>query len=100
MAVENDYYLQLACYKLAVERILNEKVGGLYIYFTDKGHLHESSWQSDPGQVIKDMLGKIRDYEKNRNQWRLDLNEMKKDNRECRFCEYRDTLCGKKEGSI
>jgi ATP-dependent helicase/nuclease subunit A len=63
VAEENDYHLQLACYKWAVESILNEKVGRTYIYFTDKGLLLESRRQIDPGVMIDDMLEKIKEYE-------------------------------------
>jgi ATP-dependent helicase/nuclease subunit A len=63
VAEENDYHLQLACYRWAVESILNEKVGQTYIYFTDKGSLLESRRQIDPGVIIDEMLEKTREYE-------------------------------------
>jgi ATP-dependent helicase/nuclease subunit A len=63
VAEENDYHLQLASYKWAVESILDEKVGQTYIYFTDKGFLLESRRQIDPGTIIDEMLEKIREYE-------------------------------------
>ena len=93
VAEENDYNLQLACYKWAVERILNEKVGRLYIYFTDRGALMESRWKGDPEQVIKEMIGRIREYERDMYQWINDLDKIRKRNGECRFCEYRWNLC-------
>jgi len=93
VAEENDYHLQLACYKWAVERILNEKVGGLYLYFTDKGYLLESLRQIDPEQVVNEMLEKIWEYEENGDHLARDLNKMRKDMEECRFCEYKESFC-------
>jgi len=93
VAEENDYHLQLACYKWAVERILNEKVGALYLYFTDKGYLLESLRQVDPEQVVNVMLEKIWEYEENGDHLARDLNKMRKDMKECRFCEYKENFC-------
>ncbi|MDB9822785.1 UvrD-helicase domain-containing protein [Deltaproteobacteria bacterium] len=93
VAEENDYHLQLACYKWAVESILNEKVGGLYIYFTDRGYLLESRQQNDPEKMVNKMLEKTGDYEEDKEYWARDLEEMGKDIKECRFCEFREGLC-------
>jgi len=94
---ENDYHLQLACYRWAAERILNEKVGDLYIYFTDRGHLLKASFEGYPEKIIEDMLKKIGDYETDRKNLDRDRREMR-DMRECRICEYRGILC--REGEI
>jgi len=93
VAEENGYHLQLACYKWAVERITNEKVGRLYIYFTDKGYLLESRSQGDPKDVFDEMLGKIIEYEEKSEYWNRDLKRIKKGMKECRFCEYRENFC-------
>jgi ATP-dependent exoDNAse (exonuclease V) beta subunit len=95
VAEDNDYHLQLACYRWAVENILNEKVGGLYIYFTDRGYLFESRQQKDPEKMVNRMLEKIGRYEKNVENWVRDLKEMDRDMKECRFCEYREGFCVK-----
>jgi len=94
VAEENGYNLQLACYRWAVEHILNEKVGELYIYFTDGGHLLKSHWGGDLEKIFNKMLQEVRDYENNRDRWVRDLREMKRDKSNCRFCEYRANLCG------
>jgi ATP-dependent helicase/nuclease subunit A len=96
VAEENGYHLQLACYKWATERILNEKVGSLYIYFTDKNYLLESRMPCDTKDIFNEMLVEIIEYEKNMDYWTRGLKEIKKDIKECRFCEYRENLC--KEG--
>jgi len=97
VAEENDYHLQLACYKWAVEHILNEKVGDLYIYFTDRGHLLNSRWDGNPEDMIEEVLRKIGDHEANRDRWGQDfIATMKKDVSDCRFCEYEAVLCSKR----
>jgi ATP-dependent helicase/nuclease subunit A len=90
---ENDYGLQLACYKWAVEHILHETVGDCYIYFTDRGHLFKSSWEGHPRQIVEEMLDKIRDYENDREGWVQALRERKRDRGDCRYCEYETILC-------
>jgi hypothetical protein len=90
---ENDYGLQLACYKWAVEHILHEPVGDCYIYFTDRGHLFKSSWEGHPEQIVEEMLRKIRAYENDRERWIQDLRERKMDGSDCRYCEYETILC-------
>ena len=93
VAKEEDYYLQLSCYKWAVESILNEKVAGLYIYFTDKGHLLESHTDDNPERVIDEMLAKIRDYEEKRQNLENDQKRIREESTRCLSCGYRDTFC-------
>jgi len=90
---ENDYGLQLACYKWAVEHILKEKVGDCYIYFTERGYLFKSNWEGRPEQIVEEMLIKIRDYENDRERWVQDLRAEKRDRSDCRFCEYEAIFC-------
>jgi len=89
---ENDYNLQLACYKWAVEHILNQAVGELYIYFTDGGKLIKSHWEGHPADIIEEMIESVKNYEADRSQWVQDLREMKKDRKECVYCDY-ERLC-------
>ncbi len=90
---ENDYNLQLACYKWAVEHILNEEVGDLYIYFTDGGKLIKSHWEGHPKDIVEEMLRKVKDYEADRTRWVRDLSEMKRDRNACLYCDYKGVLC-------
>jgi ATP-dependent exoDNAse (exonuclease V) beta subunit len=90
---ENDYGLQLACYKWAVEHILHQKVVDCYIYFTERGYLFKSGYEGNPEQVVEEMLRKIRDYENDRERWVRDLRARKRDRSDCRFCEYDAILC-------
>jgi len=91
VAEENNYFLQLACYKYAVERITNEKVDGLYIYFTDTGDLLESGSQADAEGLIKDVIKKIKEREGNKPRNDIDRNNI--DILKCRLCGYRDAFC-------
>jgi hypothetical protein len=93
VARENDYHLQLSCYRWAVESILNEKVGGLYIYFTDKGHLLESHTDDNPESVIDEMMVKIKDYEEKRHHLEDDKKRMREQSTKCLLCGYSDTFC-------
>jgi len=92
VAEENYYHLQLACYKWAVERILNEKIGRLYLYFTDNGYLLESRIQDGSKDMFDKMLREITEYEKNMG-YPGDMKETGKARKECRYCEYRDKFC-------
>ncbi len=93
---ENDYNLQLACYKWAVEHILNEEVRDRYIYFTDGGKLIKSHWEGHPVDIIEQMLQAAKNYEAHRSQWVQDLKEMKQDRRDCEHCGY-ERLCEAEE---
>ncbi|MFC1495642.1 PD-(D/E)XK nuclease family protein, partial [Thermodesulfobacteriota bacterium] len=92
---ENNYDMQLAFYRWAVEKILGERVGRQIIYFLDKGILKEVNWKGDPLQVIEEIIFKMRKYEENPGEWKKDLSEVRKDDTECRFCEYRNSICMK-----
>ncbi|MBW1911971.1 MAG: PD-(D/E)XK nuclease family protein [Deltaproteobacteria bacterium] len=90
---ENGYNLQLACYKWAAERLLDQEVGDVYIYFTDKGHLHKSQWEGDPGDLIETMLERIRECIGSGDQRVSDLIGLKGNETDCRSCEYRELPC-------
>jgi ATP-dependent exoDNAse (exonuclease V) beta subunit len=89
---QNDYNLQLACYKWAVEHILNEEVTDRYIYFTDGGKLIKSDWVGHPEDIIEQMLQAAKNYEADRSRWVQDLREMKQDRKACEHCGYK-RLC-------
>jgi len=86
----NNYFLQLACYKYAVERITGEKAEGLYIYFTDTGDLIESSLLPDAGAFLIDIGEKIREYSV---KGRPAMDRERLDMSRCRSCGYREALC-------
>ena len=92
-ALENNYFLQLACYKYAVERITRERVDGLYIYFTDNGCLLESEFHDDAGQSINEVIEKIRGYSGKRGDRAKDINDSIPDTAKCRYCGYRQDFC-------
>ena len=89
-AEKNNYFLQLACYKYAVERITGERVGGLYVYFTDTGDMIESGLLPDAGAFLKDISAKIREYSK---KGRPVMEREGLDMSKCRSCGYREAFC-------
>ncbi len=93
VAEEHDYNLQLACYKWAVERMLKEEVGDLYIYFTDAGRLIRSQWEGRPEDVIEKMLHWPQQDEADRSLLKYGLGDIEGNQKECRYCEYRGVLC-------
>jgi ATP-dependent helicase/nuclease subunit A len=90
---ENNYDMQLAFYRWAVENLLNEKVGKLYNYFADRGQLLEVDWKGNPIQILEEIIKKIKKYERNREEWEKDLDEIKNNGASCRFCEYQKNIC-------
>jgi ATP-dependent helicase/nuclease subunit A len=92
VAEQNDYFLQLACYKYAVEHITGEKVKGLYIYFTDTGDMLESDFPLDAGDFFKGVCGKIAEYT-GRRQPSMDSDCKNFDMSKCRLCGYREVFC-------
>ena len=94
VAEEHDYNLQLATYKWAVERMLKEEVGDLYIYFTETGQLIRSQWKGRPEHVIEEMLRWSRQDEADRNLSLQGLGDLKEIRKECPYCEYRGVFCG------
>ena len=91
-AEQSDYFLQLECYKYAVEHISGERVDGLYIYFTDTGDLVESDLRLDAGDFIKVVSGKIAEYS-GKNQPQVDMDCKKIETSRCRLCGYREAFC-------
>jgi ATP-dependent helicase/nuclease subunit A len=97
VAEEHDYNLQLATYKWAVERMLKEEVGDLFIYFTDKGQLITSQWNGRPEDVIEEMLRWSQQDEAESGLLKQGLREIQGNRKECPHCEYRRACC---EGEI
>ena len=93
VAEEHDYNLQLASYKWAVEQMLKEEVGDLYIYFTDRGQLIRSQWKGRPEDVIEEMLRWSQQDEADRGLLRQGLGNIEGNRKECPHCEYRRVFC-------
>ena len=93
VAEEHDYNLQLASYKWAVEQMLKEEVGDLYIYFTDRGQLIRSQWKGQPEDVIEEMLRWSQQDDADRGLLRQGIGDLKGNRKECPHCEYRRVFC-------
>jgi ATP-dependent helicase/nuclease subunit A len=93
VAEEHDYNLQLATYKWAVERMLKEVVGDLFIYFTDTGQLIRSQWKGRPEDVIEEMLLWSQQDEADRRLLKQGLGDIEGNPKECPHCEYRGVFC-------
>ena len=91
--IENGYDIQLAFYKWALEKILNEKVGKQYIYFLSQGVLRECNWQGDPLDIFSSIASKMDEFDKNSGLLSSSDSKENKDS-ECRFCGYFDSVCG------
>jgi len=92
---ENNYDMQLAFYRWAVEKILGERVCRQLIYFLDGGILKEVNWRGNPHQTIEEIIIKMRKYEEDPDELKKDLLEVRKNDSECRFCEYGRNICTK-----
>lgn len=90
--IENSYDMQLAFYKWALEKILNEKVDKQYIYFLSRGHLRECNWQGNPLDVFSSITLKMDDFE-NSSDWLKESTSKKNKTPECRFCGYYNSVC-------
>jgi ATP-dependent helicase/nuclease subunit A len=93
VAQENDYHLQLACYKWAVEYMTGERVENLFIYFTDKGMLVKSFWDGKPAQIVNEILKKTRENGADREKWIRDLKKCEATSIDCYNCGYKDFFC-------
>ncbi len=89
---QNGYDIQLAFYKWALEKILNEKVAKQYIYFLSQGALRECSWQGSPLDIFSSIALKMDEFEKN-SEWLRDIESFRKEGAECRFCGYYNSVC-------
>ena len=90
--IENNYDIQLAFYKWALEKMLNEKVNKQYIYFLNHGHLRECNWQGNPLDIFSSIASKINDFEIS-SEWVRDIDAARKEGSECRFCGYYNSVC-------
>ncbi|MBN2419743.1 MAG: PD-(D/E)XK nuclease family protein, partial [Deltaproteobacteria bacterium] len=90
--VENGYDMQLAFYKWALEKILNEKVDKQYIYFLCQGELRECNWQGDPLNIFAGITTEVSAIENNSECLRSATIKKNK-GPECRFCGYNNSLC-------
>ena len=84
--------MQLAFYKYAVEKILNEKVGKQYIYFLSKKYFKECNWKGNPLDIFKSIALKMNNFEGS-DEWVKSLNAVRKEGSQCRFCGYYNSVC-------
>jgi ATP-dependent helicase/nuclease subunit A len=92
VAEENSYDIQLALYRWAINKILNEKVGKQYIYFLDTGHLFECNWQGNPTDIFKKISKKMSEIE-DKGIFKMGVNTTEDKGAECRFCGYKGKVC-------
>ena len=90
---EYGYNLQLAIYKWAVERMLGEKVGNLFIYFTEPGQLIRSRWNGRPEDVIEEVLQWSQQDEADKNLFMQGIGDIEGYRKDCHYCEYRGVFC-------
>ncbi len=87
-ARENYLDLQLACYRLVVEKLKNARVKGMYLYFISLGRLVEIDYKGDPGKYIDDLIGFIEGYKADPERIGRSIKETKRKEGECFTCSY------------
>ena len=87
-ASENYLDLQLACYRLVVERLENARVKGMYLYFIPLGRLVEIEYRGDPFKEIDDLIGFIEGYKADPGRIGKGIKETKRREGECLKCSY------------
>ncbi len=92
VAHESSYDIQLALYRWALEKILNEKVEKQYIYFLDNGYLFECNWQGNPTHIFEKISQKMNELE-DKEIWQKEISATREKGTECRFCGYSRGLC-------
>ncbi|MBN1625509.1 MAG: UvrD-helicase domain-containing protein [Deltaproteobacteria bacterium] len=93
VAEQNGYFLQLSCYKNAVERITGEKAGKVYVYFTDTGDMVQGEGLPDAGDFLREVSEKIREYS---DKGPPDIDREVPDAEKCRLCRYREMCRSRK----
>ena len=87
-AREHYFDLQLACYKLVVERLKNVRVKGAYLYFIALGRLVEIDYKGDLGSEVDGLIGFIENYKMDPKKIEKGIKEIKKVEGECFKCGY------------
>ncbi|UCF72492.1 MAG: UvrD-helicase domain-containing protein [Deltaproteobacteria bacterium] len=87
-ARENHLDLQLACYRLVVEKLENTRVKGMYLYFISLGRLVEIDYRGDPGKEIGDLIRFIETYKADPDTVGKSMKETKRAGGECCRCNY------------
>ena len=87
-AREHYFDLQLACYKLVVEKLKNVRVRGMYLYYISLGRLIEIDYKGDLDREINDLIGFIEGYKKNPEKIGESIKGMKIKEGECLKCGY------------
>jgi ATP-dependent helicase/nuclease subunit A len=92
VAEESSYDIQLAFYRWAIEKILNEKVEKQYIYFLNNGQLLECNWPGNPTDIFEKISRKMEQLEL-RGELNRELLALRDNTAECRFCGYKGHIC-------
>ena len=87
-AREHYFDLQLACYKLVVERLENVRVKGTYLYYISLGRLVEIDYKGDLDREINDLIGFIEGYKENPEKIGESIKGIKRKEGECLKCGY------------
>ncbi len=87
-AREHYFDLQLACYRMVVERLKRTKVTGLYLYFTSLGRLLEITYGGDPNKEIDNLKGFTEKYKAYPARLGEQIKKRSKNKGECATCSY------------
>jgi len=87
-AREHSFDLQLACYRMVVEKLKKTDVKGLYLYFTSLGRLVEIAYGGDPSKEIDDLKGFLENYKADPEFLGERIKGMSRRQGECATCSY------------
>jgi len=87
-AREHYFDLQLACYRMVVERLKRTKVTGLYLYFTSLGRIVEITYGGDPNKEIDDLKGFMEKYKAYPERLGEQIKTISQHKGECTTCSY------------
>jgi ATP-dependent helicase/nuclease subunit A len=87
-AEEHSFDLQLACYRMVVEKLKKTEVKGLYLYFTSLGRLVEVGYGEDPSREIDDLKGFMENYKADPEHVGKRIKLISRHQGECATCRY------------
>ena len=87
-AREHYFDLQLACYRVVVERLKNTIVQAMYLYFTSPGRLVKIDYRGDPGEVINNLMEFTEEYKAHPDQVGKRIRRTMEREGMCSACSY------------
>lgn len=87
-ARQHYFDLQLACYRVIVEKLKNTIVQAMYLYFTSLGRLVKIDYRGDPVEVITDLMKFTEEYKAHPDQVGKRIRRTMEREGMCSTCSY------------